>query len=175
MTYSMSEVFQRNRTCQNDRKTPYIWHISVDMYHFYHFYRNLVAWMSKAIQTFVFQLCFKSWNPIGSLYWNTKWTGIDLWYEIALWNRWRVSPLSIQLPDVSFHRLHSLPRWCRGDKPSCSRSGPPNSQGSLCGNKMTGKVNIKVWKEPPPEVVSSLTGWVNCTVRTQLLHQEHGL
>lgn len=27
----------------------------------------------------------------------------------------------------------------------------------LCGNKLTGKVNIKVWKEPLPLVVPSVT------------------
>lgn len=49
-------------------------------------------------------------------------------------------------------------RWEWRPPSSCSPSDP-NSQGtpSVCGNKLTGKVNIKVWKEPLPLVVSSVT------------------
>lgn len=49
-------------------------------------------------------------------------------------------------------------RWEWSPPSSCSPSYP-NSQGtrSFCGNKLTGKVNIKVWKEPLPLVVSSVT------------------
>lgn len=49
-------------------------------------------------------------------------------------------------------------RWEWSPPSSCSPSDP-NSQGtpSFCGNKLTGKVNIKVWKEPLPLVVSSVT------------------
>lgn len=92
--------------------------------------------------------------------------GCDYWRKNAAGCVW--IQLLVQHP-------HHHPRGrCWGENTALQLQSLWPTQSSLhclCGNKLTGKVNIQVWREPLPLVVSSVThspAWFNCHFKSRI-------